>query len=438
MGSYAHLYRAGYPVYTTKSSVDPKVTTLFRERDKRVYERTISDRSPLSWGKIDEDETEVAYEYTATVAQIKQRLDVLGHSLAMAEQAFIQGIQSTQDEHIRADKLFPVKDEKWQILRSRERELLSRTQFRDWLGAYAHIQQHQLTARKITVYDLPPKDTFLIRYILGKIQDRNFFPFGNERLFIRAFIEECPNDAPVTQDITDLVEGGYYAPNEAVWETAMEELISDYPTNAPIVVLTEGSSDAELLARSLALLYPHLVGYYTFTDFGRANAPGGAAALVATIKAFAGAGIANRTIALFDNDTAAEAAIRGLARTLLPNSIAVLRYPELEMARHYPTIGPSGKDILDVNGFAGSLELYFGEDVLDAMPGGRPPVQWRGFDQSIGRYQGEILHKGDLQDAFRHKLTQCEANSRQIMEGDWMPMRLLLSQLFGAFHFNRA
>lgn len=436
MGSYAHLYIAGYPVYTTKSHVDPKVMTLFRENDKHVYERNISERSPLVWGKIDEEGKELAYEYTATVAQVKHRLNVLGYSRAVTERAFIQGIQNALDEQSRNDELFPVDIEEWQLLRSRERELLQNLRFQDWFEAYALIQQQQLAPRVITLYDPPSKDSFVIRYVLNELHHETLFSFGYERLFIRAFLEGCPGDSLVVQDVTDLVEAGYYDPEESVWETAMDELLGDYPTNASIVVLTEGSSDGEFLSRSLALLYPHLAEYYTFMDFGRGNAPGGAAALVATIKAFAGAGIANRTIALFDNDTAAQSAIRGLAKTPLPNNIAVLRYPELEIARGFPTIGPAGKVNLDVNGLAGSLELYLGEDVLDAMPGGPPLVQWRGFDQSVGRYQGEILYKGELQDAFRRKLERCEADSRQITAGDWAPIRLLLSHLFEAFHKN--
>ena len=42
MGSYAEVYLARYPVYTTKSAVSPLVMTIFREDDKRVYERKLS------------------------------------------------------------------------------------------------------------------------------------------------------------------------------------------------------------------------------------------------------------------------------------------------------------------------------------------------------------------------------------------------------------
>jgi hypothetical protein len=90
-------------------------------------------------------------------------------------------------------------------------------------------------------------------------------------------------------------------------------------------ILTEGVTDRRVLEASLKLLYPHLAEYYAFMDFDGANAPGGAGQLVNTVKAFAGAGIANRVIALFDNDTAARSALRGLEGVSLPSSMRVLQ-----------------------------------------------------------------------------------------------------------------
>ena len=61
----------------------------------------------------------------------------------------------------------------------------------------------------------------------------------------------------------------------------------------------------------MQLLYPHLADYFTFMDFEGARVGGGAGNLANIVKAFAGAGIVNKIIAIFDNDTAGEAAIQG-------------------------------------------------------------------------------------------------------------------------------
>jgi len=92
------------------------------------------------------------------------------------------------------------------------------------------------------------------------------------------------------------------------------------------------------------------------------------------VRAFAGAGILNRMIALFDNDTAAEAAIASLAHIDLPANLIIRQLPAIDVARSYPTLGPSGMTRMDVNGLAGSIELYLGTDVLRDEGGNLKPV----------------------------------------------------------------
>ena len=58
-------------------------------------------------------------------------------------------------------------------------------------------------------------------------------------------------------------------------------------------------------ARLLGELTVHV--WLGFMDFEGVRIGGGAGSLVNIVKAFAGAGIVNRTVALFDNDTAARA-----------------------------------------------------------------------------------------------------------------------------------
>ena len=184
--------------------------------------------------------------------------------------------------------------------------------------------------------------------------------------------------------------------HEPVCENAIRDLVEGHPENAPRIVLTEGSTDGAVLKAALALLYPHLEGYYSFLDFESTRAAGGAGHLVSVVKAFAGAGITNRIIALFDNDTAAREAVRALQTVRLPPNFAVRHYPDLELLRAYPTLGPGGLTTLDVNGLAASIELYFGKDVLSDGQGGMIPVRWKGYSDALRNDQGEVGNKGRL------------------------------------------
>jgi len=180
-------------------------------------------------------------------------------------------------------------------------------------------------------------------------------------------------------------------------------------------------------------LYPHLSDYYSFMDFDGANAPGGAGHLVNTVKAFAGAGIANRIVALFDNDTGARAALRGLDGVDLPPSVRVLQFPAIPVGANYPTSGPSGLVHMDVNGLAASLEMYLGEDVLQRADGTFTPVHWRGFDPAVRAYQGELEHKGKLQDKFTEKLAAAATDPAVMQAQDWSGIRAILDMVRQAF-----
>ena len=319
--------------------------------------------------------------------------------------------------------------------------LLSELSFDRWLSTFADLKTRgatkwttdpkRLQYTKLTEpIEVGPMGAFL----LGDDGEYPFrFPLVDVRFFLRAVVEACGPDAVLCQDLEEVVAAGYYWYDEPVAENASAEVEEDFPMNARVLILTEGISDRRALERSLALLYPHLSDYFGFLDFEGAAIAGGAGPLVATVKAFAGAGIANRVIALFDNDTAAKAALRGLRRLDLPASIRVTQYPSLPLAEHYPTIGPSGTSVMNVNGLAGSLELYFGEDVLRRSDGHLTPVVWRNYDDAVASYHGEVADKVILQEKFAAKLNAAAADPTVLVDRDWSGIRLILAGLIGAF-----
>ena len=68
MGSYTDLSVDGYPLIQTKSAVIPEVMTIFRETDRRLFVRNLSERNELIWGQPDihiPDDTETAVQYVS-------------------------------------------------------------------------------------------------------------------------------------------------------------------------------------------------------------------------------------------------------------------------------------------------------------------------------------------------------------------------------------
>jgi hypothetical protein len=148
-------------------------------------------------------------------------------------------------------------------------------------------------------------------------------------------------------------------------DLAREERRTNAAHDAPLVVLTEGSTDSQILSSAAAVTHPHLAGFLRFMDFS-AGAEGSAANLARLVRSFAGAGIANRVVAIADNDTAAHDALDRLRLEGLPDGYRIVYYPDLPLLANYPTLGPQFGEpvIMDVNGKAGSLEMYLGRELL--------------------------------------------------------------------------
>jgi hypothetical protein len=424
MGSYTEFSVDGYPLVETKSYAVPEVLAVFRESDKRVFQRMFSERNRLVWGEVkpEDDELETVILYQASAKNIAQRLDIMGFTLQRAQQDF---------ERLRQDKFEELKpdDDDSEDVFSKDRDDIERLTFTDFSESLLSVMRRKL--RKAPFEDKHHPDiSSAERYILEYNEDNLLGYFCSDtRFLIRLACSLAPPDAIVEQDLTEVVNAGYYQEDQAICENAVRTLTDDYPANAKIIVVTEGSSDAAILRETLSLLYPHLSAFYSFFDFDASRAAGGASQVVAVVKAFIAASISNKVIALFDNDTAAREAARPLQRINLPTNIAILHYPALERLCSYPTIGPTGNIPFDVNGLAGSIELYLGQDVLNLDH----PVQWRGYSESMKKYQGEVMHKTALQGKFWQKLERCRSNDALMQSSDWSGLDRIWKSIFTAF-----
>jgi hypothetical protein len=423
MGTYCELYIGDYPVLSSKSEVVPLVMTVFREGDKKVFERRCVERNQVEWGHADWDpaEVETVVEYSATARDVRDRLRIMGFTLSNTQMEF----EAMKAAHLEDIRRLNESSGLW----TDEIALLDKSSFGDFLEAFNEIRTSQIhpihflegnpTASKLAALLIKNRDEFAWG-----------FPCRDIRFLIRALIEIVPLTSMLIQDITDLVDAGYYKETDRVCDASLLELKGDYSINSRIILLTEGSIDKDVLKEALELLFPHLADYYSFMDLA-VRAPGGAGSLVHVVKSFAGAGIENRTIALFDNDAAGHSASSLLQNVPLPHNIRVMTYPDIGLASQYPTSGPGGIAVQDINGSACSIELYFGRDVL-TRDGGLIPVKWKGFEDRVQRYQGEIQERDFLKMAFLQKVKTAKSSGLR-PPADWDEMRELLEAIFDTF-----
>lgn len=291
-----------------------------------------------------------------------------------------------------------------------------------WIDNLKEIREARLKTNYPGSNERPHKDA-LIEYMLSN--DWYGYPGYDVFVPLRLAMEACENGQKLIYDVSDLVWSGYFDYGDDFVEFGGESTASEY--NSKTIVLTEGKTDAWILAESLELLFPHLKDYFSFLDFESSGFGGGVGNLVNVVKAFAGSGIVNNVIALFDNDTSAATACKQLQNIKMPPNIVILHLPELELLKNYPTIGPSGSANLDVNGIAASIELYLGEDVLKVDGKNLMPVQWTGYDKCAKKYQGEVLEKPTLHERFKKKLAHRLGSDGEDWQGLCAVFRLLFT-----------
>jgi hypothetical protein len=434
--SYTELSVEGYPIISSKIHVVPEVMTIFRETDKRIFQRLFSQRNQLVWGEIlpEEDHSENAVTYECAVLNICDRLDIMGFTINRCKSDF---------EKIRLEKLDDYKsmqknndESALEILGfsafKEELEILEVLTFEKYVEVLQEVIKNKELVYSVQYEEIKKLDP--IRQHIFSEDDCELGFFANDcRSLIRVVCSLVPNSAFVVQDVTEVVHAGYYSESDSICEFALKLLTDNYPENAPRIILAEGSSDIAIIKQGMGLLYPHLIDYYTFLDFSGSRAQGGAGNLANTIKSFASVGISNRIIAIFDNDASAADACRSLSLISLPSNIAVCKYPDISFLSNYPTLGPSGQTNLDVNGLAASVELYLGADVLVGNNKEFYPVQWKGFVEGVGKYQGEVMNKSEIQSNFVNKVKKCKESPELINSSDWNNLKEVLKVIFNAF-----
>ncbi len=415
MGTYCALHLNGQEIASFKSSPEPLLATVFRPHDRRVI--------PADPDDVDAEAT-VDYVTTARVAI--ERLAIIGihervvaREFESARRIEIADLEAEGEKEMAA----PVRWMTWDRYRQSLATLLAIEHGVLLSHFHGHSTRDELGPEQREYYDHYADDTYW-----------GYVGRDDVRYALLPLLLNAPEAAELRLELTALVSGLFIETDGRPWlGEGLERLRANEATAARTIVLCEGTSDAELIRDSLALLYPEVSDYFVFPDFGEWKPPGGAGTVIATVKYFATCEVRNRIVALLDNDTAAADSVRSLQSRNLPTNIVVKAYPELEFVRSYPTKGPQG-DLLpvDINGRAVSLELFFGDDVL-LRDGQYVPVQWQGYVETMNRYQGSIMRKSELQAAYREKLRRCKHSEDAFAAADWKCMRLLLHMIFRAF-----
>ena len=388
MGSYSQLTISDYPVFNIKNNYSKDLINLIFLPSEFIQEtRSNSTRNELVWGEAYKG-VSGSYTfkgYSQSVGICKKRLEVFGMTIKKAKKEFPIAKKIALAEEFYD---FP----------------LSKVSFNKYLAEIADIID-----KKELHYDQLYTNLreALITGELGLL---------GQSLICHLYSILCcvPENSILEYDLTEVIEGGYVKEND----------VKNISTEK-ILVLTEGKTDVEFISGALNKLHPALSSYYHFIDFDEYKVESNASALVKLVIALAASNIKHPIVVLFDNDTTGIMEMNKLKSISLGANFKILRLPDIQSAKKYPTIGPSGIKKMNVNGFACGIEMYLGDDVL-TKKGQFLPVQWKSYNEKEGKYQGEISEKNLVQESFRQKL-KSDINS------DFSSIDLVLRTIFTAF-----
>ena len=175
--------------------------------------------------------------------------------------------------------------------------------------------------------------------------------------------------------------------------------------DSKFLIVTEGSSDSNILKTALPLVAPGVADFFNFVDM-KDNYPfAGTGNLVNFCKGLAAINAQNKIVVILDNDTAGQEALQGLQSLKLPRNMRTVSLPYLDAFGRFPTFGPSGEAVEDVNGRAVAIECF-----LDLAFGPPKPhaIRWTGFNPRRQTYQGELVAKERYTAAFFENVSSAD------------------------------
>lgn len=397
MSSFAYLYVDDVEIFSWRNDLDHSIMSLFSKGDiveasgaKAI--KIVKSRGLNAYDGYEDDGDDFSIMLFARNAkELKDRLRVLGYS----EEAFRSFLQEVASYDTTFSDTSDARVNEYRAKTAKEAQGL--------VDTYISNQKLSDENNKKLLEYLEYNSGFALYYNLKDVDD----------------------SSNVTLDISEFAYEGWYDDSMLEINEVAENI---QRSSAPPIVLTEGVFDRKVLKESVELLYPHLTNYIKFLDTDY-KTEGGAGMLVKTLKSFAAAGISNRIVAIFDNDTAAYDAISSLRNVSLPANYRIMHYPDIKLGNNYPTLGPQGSVDMNINKLAGAIELYLGNDALLDDQGNYRPVQWTGYVGKLAKYQGELLDKSKIQDKFFDKLKVAKRDTSVIETQDWSGVKAIIESI---------
>lgn len=187
-------------------------------------------------------------------------------------------------------------------------------------------------------------------------------------------------DIPVEWGFADIAEN----------VTGRECFLSELSKDLKFLVVTEGSSDANILRKAFALLRPEIIDFFAYVDMQDGYPFTGTGNLYKFCQGLVGISIRNRVLIIYDNDAEGSARYEDTRKLRMPANMRAMKLPSHPAFTNFSAEGPAGSGVCDINGRAVAMECFLD---LSWRSQSRPYIRWTSYLKGTDSYQGELADK---------------------------------------------
>lgn len=181
-----------------------------------------------------------------------------------------------------------------------------------------------------------------------------------------------------------------------------EDIIPKLTTQEKILIVTEGSSDTDIIKKCIKLLYSDISDFFDFIDMEQNYPFTGTGNLKNFVKGLSKINILNNILVILDNDTSGISVYNDIKGIDLPNNLKVITLPNYKDFDNFKCKGPQGDSLENINGKAVSIECFLDHSSIDD----EIYVRWTNFNDKLIQYQGNIEPKNLLIKSFHQYYKQ--------------------------------
>lgn len=324
----------------------------------------------------DDDEVILKPGYSTSLGRVKNRLELLGYSL--------QKLNSHFQKH---NDNYPNYLEKPEISFETILEIFSKINAKDYKNKK---EDGDYDLGEYVVENIFQNKTFkdLKDHIDIKDKDIGAYFENVDPLFTLRLLIENPNNLEMNLEwrSQDFIDSG---------STNEKEIFVGIEDTDKFLIVTEGSSDTFIIKKSLELLKPDILDFFTFVDMEDNYPFTGTGSLWRFCQGLTSIRIQNKILVLFDNDIAGIDIYNKTSNLNLPKQMKIMKLPNLDEFSSFLTVGPTGETYENINGKAVAIECF-----LD-LTKSNPRIRWTGYNKEFDAYQGSLENKDEYVKNFK-------------------------------------